>query len=571
LLVCIFVRWKPEELLEQLNRLDREVADDLEDETLEIKGRPRGRDELKRWLVDMAVCFANRQGGCVLVGVTDRVKGRSRAISGVGDVSYRGLERDVYDATDPHILIELEEIVVPEGALLAAHIPKGIPPHTTSAGMASIRVGKSCMPLTGTTLARMIASSGDVDLSATPVANFAPEDLEASALEKARERLRMQPGLSRLADQDDATLLDALGLAVGGQFSQAAILLFGKPGAIARVLPQHEITMLRHTSSTRYDQRIDLRGPLLMELDRIEDFLSSATSLRTVHPRGFTQLEIPTISWEVAREAILNAVAHRDYFLRQGIIVAVQKDHVEITSPGGFLEGITPANILRHPPVHRNELLARSLRELGLANRAGLGVDRIFEGLLRAGARPPTYRADEASVSVSLPLGGSDEFAAWIVEHEKGGDPLSLDDLIVLRRLMDVGSIDRWSASEHLQVSETDAASHLSEMRRRELIVARGRGRAASYGLPRPLSERLRGRGITDADHPLEAEGIRLKILELLRERGRLTNAEIRDFSGYSREQVLAIEKTLEKDGLIELRGYGRGAHIVLIDQASIP
>jgi len=563
------VRWTSKELLAQLEELEDGIADDIESETLEIKGRPRGRDDIKQWLIDGAVCLANQQGGCLLIGIADRVKGRKQAITGFGNVSYRGLERDVYEATDPHILIELEELEVPEGTLLAAHIPKGIPPHTTSAGMASIRVGKSCMPLTGTTLARMIASSGDLDLSATPVEGSTPGDLDGSALENARERLRSQPSLSRLADEEDGPLLEALGLAVGGKLSQAAILLFGKPGVIARVLPQHEIMILRHTSSTRYDQRGDLRGPLLLELDRIEDFLSSASSLRTVHPRGFTQLEIPNISWEVAREAILNAVAHRDYFLRQGIIVALQKDRVEITSPGGFLGGISPANILRHPPVHRNELLARSLRELGLANRAGLGVDRIFEGLLRNGARPPTYRADESSVSVSLPLGGSDDFAAWIVEHEKAGGSLNLNDLIVLRRLVDVGSIDRWSASEHLQLDETDAASQLAEMRKRDLLVAHGRGRATTYELPRPLSERLRGRGITDADHPLETEGVRLKILDLLRERGRLTNAEIRDFSGYSREHVLAIEKALEREGLIELRGYGRGAHIVLVEPAA--
>jgi ATP-dependent DNA helicase RecG len=563
------MRWASEELLAQLDRLEQEVADDIESETLEIKGKPRGREDLKRWLVDGAVCFANQRGGCLLVGITDRVKGRGEAIAGLGDVSYRGLERDVYEATDPHILIEFEELDAPEGTLLAAHIPKGIPPHTTSAGVASIRVGKSCMPLTGTTLARMIASSGDLDLSATPIAGSSIEDLDGAALKNARERLESQPGLSRLASEDNESLLEALGLAVGGELSQAAILLFGKPGAIARALPQHEIMLLRHTSSTRYDQREDLRGPLLLELDRIEDFLASASSLRTVHPEGFTQLEIPTISWEVAREAILNAVAHRDYFLRQGIIVALQKDHVQITSPGGFLGGIAPTNILRHPPVHRNELLARSLRELGLANRAGLGVDRIFEGLLRAGARPPTYRADQVSVSVSLPLGGNDEFAAWIVEYEKSSDPLNLNDLIVLRRLIDIGSIDRWSASEHLQLDESDAAAHLAEMRQRDLIVAHGRGRATTYGLPRPLSERLRGRGITDADHPLETEGVRLKILDLLRERGRLTNAEIRDFSGYSREQVLAVEKAMESEGLIELRGYGRGAHIVPTGSAS--
>jgi ATP-dependent DNA helicase RecG len=557
------MRWKLEELLKQLARLDGETADDLESETLEIKGRPSGIEELKRWLTEAAVCLANQRGGCLLVGIADRKRTLADAIVGLDDVAYKGLERDVYSTTDPHILIELEELRVSGRTILAAHIPKGIPPHTTSSGTALIRVGKSCMPLTGTNLARMIASSGDVDLSAVPVERASLSDLDGPAIERARDSLRTQPGLSKLADENDESLLDALGLAHGHELSQAAVLLFGKPGAIARFLPQHEVTILRYTSSTRYDQRVDLRGPLLTELDRIEDSLSSATALRTVHPRGFAQLEIPTISWEVAREAILNAVAHRDYFPRQGIIVALRNDRVEITSPGGFLNGISPSNVLRHPPVHRNELLARSLQQLGLVNRVGLGVDRIFEGLLRAGTRPPTYTADEISVSVALPLGGSDELAAWIVEHERENEPLSLDDLIVLRRLMDIGSVDRWSAAECLQMNEADAANHLSEMRRRELLVARGRGRTASYGLPRPLSERLRGRGLTDADHPLEAEGVRLKIIELLKSRGRLTNAEIRDFSGYSREQVLALEKALEREGLVELRGYGRGAHIV--------
>jgi Winged helix-turn-helix DNA-binding len=161
-------------------------------------------------------------------------------------------------------------------------------------------------------------------------------------------------------------------------------------------------------------------------------------------------------------------------------------------------------------------------------------------------------------------IAGSDEFAAWVVEHETESAPLSLDDLIALRRLVDAGSVDRWSAAQRLQLDEADAANHLAEMRQPGLVVARGRGRAVSYALPRPLSERLRGRGATDADRPLEAEGVRLRILELLKERGRLTNSEIRDFSGYSRQQVLAIEKALESEGLVQLHGHGRGAYIAL-------
>lgn len=558
------MRWKPDELLDQLERLDAEIADDLESDTLEIKGQPSSVNELKRWLIEAAVCFANQQGGCLLVGIADRQRGRGKAIVGIDGIAYRGLERDVYAATDPHILIELEELRVPEGTLLAAHIPKGIPPHTTSSGVALIRIGKSCMPLTGTNLARMIASSGELDLSAAPLEGAKVSDLDKRALERARRYLRTQSKLSNLAEEDDIALLEALNLINGPEISRGAMLLFGKESAIARHMPQHEITILGYASSTRYDRRSDVRAPLMLGLEEVEDVLSNVTSLRTVRPRGFAQLEIPMLSWEVAREAVLNAIAHRDYFLNQGVIVAIRKGQVEITSPGGFLGGISPKNVLRHPPVHRNELLARSLQQLGLVNRVGLGVDRIFEGLLRSGARTPTYSADEASVSVSLPLGGSDEFAAWIVEHEQTDGTLGLDDLIVLRRLMDVGSIDRWSASEHLQLNETDAANHLSEMRQRGLVVAHGRGRATTYGLRRPLSERLRGRAITDADHPLEAEGVRLKIVELLKERGKLTNAEIRDFSGYTRQQVLALEKALEREGRIVLRGHGRGAYIAL-------
>lgn len=560
------MRWKAEDLVEEISRLDGETADDLESEVLEIKGRPRSWKELKRWLTEAAVCFANQRGGCLLVGIRDRVRTRKDAIVGVGDLSYQGVERDVYESTDPHILIELEEIALPEGTVLAAHVPKGIPPHTTSSGTALIRIGSSCVPLTGTNLARMIASSGELDLSAARVEGASMSDLDETAIGRGRDLLRAQPDLASLANEEPAAMLEALSLSNGTEISRAALLLFGKEAALARFLPQHEITILRYATSTNYDQRSDLRGPLLLELDRVEDALSTATSLRTVKPKGFAQLEIPSLSWEVAREAILNAVAHRDYFLRQGIIVALRKDRVEITSPGGFLGGISPANVLRHPPVHRNELLARSLQQLGLVNRVGLGVDRIFEGLLRVGSRPPTYAADEVSVSVTLPLGGNDELAAWIIDYERDGSRLSLDDLIIIRYLVDSGSVDRHSAAQQLQLSDSDAAGQLAQMRQRRLIVARGRGRGTRYELARPLSERIRGRGATDADRPLEGEGVRLRILGLLRERGRLTNAEIRDFSGYSRQQVLAIEKELERQGLIELRGHGRGAHIVLVE-----
>jgi ATP-dependent DNA helicase RecG len=557
------MRWTADQLLAAVDRLEEVTADRIESDTLELKGMPSGRAELKKWAVEAAVCFANQRGGTLLVGVADRTTGRARALVGTDGVSVTGLQRDVYDATDPHVLVEVAELSVPEGRLIAVHVPRGLPPHTTTAGLALIRIGNACVPLTGTALGGLVASSGDIDLSAIPIAGTGLNDVDPDALAEARRLLRRQPRLSGLADAPTAELLEALGLLDARRLNRAAVLLLAAGPTLARHLPQHEVTLLRYRRSTTYDMRQDLRGPLLLDLPRLEDFLSVTTRVRNVRPRGFQQLEIPSLDWEVAREAVLNAVAHRDYFLRQGVLLALRRDRVEVTSPGGFIGGISPLNVLRHPPVHRNELLARTLQQLGLVNRVGLGVDRIYEGLLRAGARPPVYTADHASVTLELPMPTNDELAAWIVEHERTHEALALDDLIVLRRLVDVGTLDRWTTAQELQLDEQGAADQLADMRRRQLVVAHGRGRASSYDLPRPLSERLRGRALTDADRPLEIAGVKARIVDLLRDRGRLTNAEIRTLSGYSRQQVLRVVKELEREHLVELRGHGRGAHIV--------
>lgn len=214
--------------------------------------------------------------------------------------------------------------------------------------------------------------------------------------------------------------------------------------------------------------------------------------------------------------------------------------------------------------MHRNEQLAQALQLLGLVNRAGIGIDRIYEGLLRLGSPLPIYQAEPEQVSLTLSRSGSDEFAAWVLEHEANGEELDLDELIVLRRLVDVASIDRWIVQRCLQVDDDTAASRLAEMRRRKLLLATGRGRGARYSLPRVLSDRLRGRALTDADRPLEAEGVRLRVLALLEDRDRLTNGQIRAFSGWSRTQVHALLTQLVAEVLVGRRGAGRGAHVVL-------
>jgi ATP-dependent DNA helicase RecG len=553
-----------EEIRGILRRLDGEPADALEDEDLEFKPWDPDPRSLARTLREHAVCLANHRGGIIVVGVRDRVKSRREAIEGVGDYDSAALRRAIYDGTDPHILVELEELVDGGRKLLLVRVPRGMPPHTTSDGVAKIRVGKDCLPLTGQMLARLLATGGQRDPTAEIVPGASDADLDEAEVDRLRRmigHLGQSSGLARLAGP---ALLEALGLRTEEGLTMAAILLVGTDQSLSRHIPQHEVTFIRYQSRTRYDLRRDLRRPLLAVLDEVERLLASLMLIQTLQEEGFGQLELPDLSWEVAREAVLNAVTHRDYFLRQGVHIGLFTDQLEITSPGGFIGGITPDNVLRHPPIHRNELLARAFQAIGLVNRVGLGVDRIYEGLLRLGKGVPRYEADEAHVRLVLPLRTDERFALFVAREEREGRFLELDDLLALRALAGAGTLDRWGAARVLQLPEDQAAERLASLRQRGYLVVRGRGRTASYTLRRDLAERFRGALAYAMEVPLDEAHVRLRVTQLLRERGTLTNAEIRRISGFSRTQVYRLVRRMVEEGEVRIVGKGRGARVEL-------
>ena len=553
-----------------LKRLDGEPADALEDEQLEFKLWETDPKAFSRTLRETVVCLANARGGTLVFGVRDRVRSRREAIQGVGYYDLAQLRRAVYDGTDPHILVEIEELQESEGTLLLVHVPRGLPPHTTSDGVAKIRVGKECKPLTGRMLTSLLASGGQRDPTAEAVQGVTESDLDPIEIEELRKIIRREAQSARLAQLDSHALLSALGLVSPHGVSMAGLLLIGRAEVIAHHLPQHEVTFLRYQSPTRYDQRHDLRGPLLSVLRELEHLLAANNRITTIQEAGFGQFEVPVIPWEVAREAILNALTHRDYFLRQSIQLALSQDRLEIISPGGFIGGISPENVLRHPPVHRNELLARVFQTVGLVNRVGLGVDRMYEGLLRLGKAIPHYTADEGHVRLVIALNTAADFALFIAQEERRGQSFDLDDLLILRAFEHKPYLDRWSAARLLQLPEEGAISKLIRLRQSGYLSVQGRGRGARYGLGKDLVKFLQPSAFGSpgsfgsADFPLEEEAAQQRVLSVLGEQGRLTNAHIRQLSGLSRTQVYQLVKKLVVEGKVQYSGKGRAAHIVL-------
>ena len=430
--------------------------------------------------------------------------------------------------------------------------------------------------MTGANLARLVVSRGQRDLTAEVLPGVQPSDLDRDQIRLLRRTVEADPepphpsgldGQRRLAALSDIDLLETLGLISGNEVTMAAMLLVGRRPMLARFAPRHELIFSYRRESTRNDLRRDLRGPLLQTLEEVQRLLSANLRIATVEPRGFAQLEIPDMTWWVAREAVLNALVHRDYFVNQSIHMDVYDDRVEVISPGGFIGGITERNILRHPPVRRNPLLADVLQAIRLVNRQGLGVDRIFEELLLLGKNLPRYEADESHVKLVLPTRTNTEFARFVYDLRRKGETLELDDLMVLRGLLRYRSLDRWSAADLLQLSEEDASGRLVSLRQRGFIVAQGRGRGTGYRLARRHAELLQSDDISGEGVWMDEEYVRLRVLAILFERGRLTNTEIRRITGYTRTQVLRLMGALREEGHAEVRGRGRGAHYVPVGE----
>ncbi|MEW6750142.1 MAG: RNA-binding domain-containing protein [Candidatus Latescibacterota bacterium] len=549
-----------------LVQLDGAPADAIESETVECKPwhpEPSRRKEQVRDLCETVVCLANHRGGVILLGVQDRQRTRQAALVGVGDLQPDGLRRAIYDGTDPHILVDVEELSEPEGRLLVIHVPPGLGAHTTSEGVAKIRVGKDCQPLTGSMLAQRMATAGESDRTALPCAGAVLGDLDPDPLGRLQGLVATEGRKPELGRLEAVPFLEHLGLVRQGEVTLAAVLLVGRSAALARCAPLHELVFLRYATPTRYDVRHNLKGPILEVLERTRQLLEAHLQVAELGGGGFAEVTAPDITWWTAREAVLNALVHRDYFLRQSVYVELRPGSLEVSSPGGFIGGVTPENILRHPPRRRNPLLADVLEAAGLVNRAALGVDRIYDDLLRLGKQLPRYEADEATVRLRLPTRSHPDFARFVAQETREGRRLELDDLILLRAAADRGQLDRWSAAGYLQASEDDAAARLASLRQRGYLVPRGRGRGTSYFLCRSHSELLRGRLATDDGLALDDEAVRLRVEAVLLDRGQLTNAEVRRLSGYTRVGVVRLMQRLRREGVVELRGAGRAAHYV--------
>jgi ATP-dependent DNA helicase RecG len=291
--------------------------------------------------------------------------------------------------------------------------------------------------------------------------------------------------------------------------------------------------------------------------DSALDHLQAWNAEREI-PMGLLRIGIPDFDKRAFREALVNAFAHRNYAQLNRVRVQIDDDGLLISSPGGFVEGITIHNLLTAEPRSRNPALADVLKRIGLAERTGRGIDRIFEGALVYGRPLPDYSiSDSMNVRLFIPRANPDEaFTKLIAEAMQ--NPSFGANVFALLILYELRHARRATLEELVEKAQTDKSRVRTIVER--LIEtgylestgnARGRTYTLSAKIYRMLNESVSYVRQTDIDRIRYPE----LILKLAAKKGSIRRADVMELLRLTGPQAYKQLKSLVDEGKLQMSG----------------
>ncbi|HIQ04263.1 MAG TPA: transcriptional regulator [Anaerolineae bacterium] len=353
-------------------------------------------------LAETMVAFANTDGGTILVGVTE-----DGQVSGYFvEEELEGALRQALTSTRPPIRTEWEQLQTPGGTIFVVRVPRSSELHSLYDGRVLIRAGVENRPLGGDAIRQLAATKSSGDFEMEPVTGASFQDLDqdviAEYIEKRAEKLR-----HTIAVEPERLLQQIGALTAEGVPTVAGLLLFGREPQL--FLHQAGVVFVRFNGTELrrpdglpgYARREEIGGPLAQMIERTWQVIWSEMRIEAVM-RGLKREERPEYPMLAVREALVNAVAHRDYRLGgRRIEVRMFDDRLEISSPGGLPGFITVDNIVDEH-FSRNPRIVNGLFMWGYIEELGLGIDLMIQEMLTAGHPQPEFKATPYSFTVTL-------------------------------------------------------------------------------------------------------------------------------------------------------------------------
>lgn len=513
--------------------------------------------------VDELIAFANNKGGTLYFGVEDNGE-----VTGCdGNYDLQNIIESIYEKTRPSIFVDPEEIEYNGKKVIALTVASDGITHATTDGRCLKRLGKNSKPFYPDEMSNRYSEIQSSDFSGRILSDSTEDDINKLEVYKLKEKLKARNPESTLADMDDIAFLRDLALVKSDsgniKLTVAGLLFVGKEQAINRLLPQAEVIYLHYSESNleEYDARLDMKAPIISVIDRLSEKIQDSNRIVNVQV-GLFRLEIVDSPEKVFQEALLNALSHRDYQSQGAVYVKHYPDKIVIENPGAFLDGITENNIITHPSVPRNKLIAETLQHLKYVQRTGQGVDIIFREMISSGKPFPEYKSYNDAVSLTIYSAIDDiDFVKFIANEENGlSRSFSLSELMILRYLKDNRKITMSEAEILIQEARDQAQNACNNLKRYGLIELSGN----EYMLTAKIYDELKNSVDYTKDKAIQYIKAREMILEYIRDRGFINNELVRELCGFSQKQARIILQRMRKENLIELSEKGRYAKYII-------
>ena len=520
-------------------------------------------------IIDAVVAFANTAGGELYLGVEDN-----------GEIT--GLHKEHFDITRlaafianktvPPVPIRCE-ILDLEKPILKISVPRRTSITASSAGKIQRRRLKADgtpenVPMYPYEIAGRLSDLSLFDYSAQPVPDGDYRDLDPVERERLRDIIRKYRGEPALLELDNEELDKALQMVVQVDKrlvpTYTGLLLIGKAERLKALMPTAE-TAIQVLEGTDIRVNESFFLSILAAFEKITEYVAAWNHEEEME-EGLFRISVPDFDKRAFREALVNAFCHRDYSMLGRVRVEINSEGMLISNPGGFIEGINADNLLDAEPHGRNPVLADALKRIGLAERTGRGIDRIYEGSLLYGRLLPDYsRSTSTSVCLFIPRGMPDRAFVRMIseEQQRLGHPLPIYALLVLNTLKQMHQATLREISEALKRDESRIKIVVETLVESGLVEAIGNGRGRNYMLsPKAYGKEntaayIRQKGIDE----LRYEEL---VLELARKQKSIKRADVIALLHVSPAKAFRILQRLVKNQKLSLYGKGAGAYYTL-------
>ena len=517
-------------------------------------------------IVEAVVALANTEGGTLYIGVED-----DGTITGVhkNHQSTAGLSAMIFNRTVPNVSVSTDIMYSFTKPIISIAVPKSYELIYTSSGRALQRRLKGDgtpenYPMFLRDIRRYMVNAYGLDVSAYPVLDATFDDLSLLEFERMRSMISKYRGDQSLLELDNLKLAQALQLVQTVDDTvhptMAGLILLGKGERIRDLIPTAEsaFTMMKGTKLIR---NVSEHIPALQAIERCIESLDLVNMMTELFPGpvAVRLMDIDPISF---REALVNAYSHRDYTEMGRIRVDINDEQISITSPGDFMQGITPNSVLFAEPRSRNTVLADAFKRIGLAEKTGRGVDKIIEPSLFAGRPIPRYDESTSTyvrvVFDKAPV--DDNFVTLIVQNQvKSNMELSLRGLMVLYSIRKLKQSNIDDIIRDCQLSPAICEMNVKQLLKMNIIQSVDMdGKQLYYLNTADYVYRLHGTSQVYDVTPTYGNPYIKAFHSLLNAVDQVTRTDVANALGISKPQAYRLIMKLFNKGILEKVGNGK-------------